>query len=105
MRRTHAIHALIAGAHLTTVRDNLRHTSVATTSAYLHADQAKRARQTACTNLASGEALEKARMCTRPGERHFVSGGRPQLLRQAVDSVTQSAHDGFARKGRPRPER
>jgi site-specific recombinase XerD len=45
MRRTHAIHALIAGAHLTTVRDNLRHTSVATTSAYLHADQAKRGRQ------------------------------------------------------------
>jgi hypothetical protein len=30
---------------LTTVRDNLRHASVSTTSVYLHTDQAKRARQ------------------------------------------------------------
>jgi hypothetical protein len=32
-------------ANLTTVRDNLRHTSVSTTSIYLHTDRAKRARQ------------------------------------------------------------
>jgi site-specific recombinase XerD len=30
------------GAELTTMRDNLRHASVSTTSVYLHTDQAKR---------------------------------------------------------------
>ncbi|HEX4892438.1 MAG: hypothetical protein HZA63_03205 [Rhodocyclales bacterium] len=34
-----------AGDELTTVRDNLRHASVSTTSVYPHADQARRARQ------------------------------------------------------------
>jgi site-specific recombinase XerD len=45
MRHTHASHALGAGAELTTVRDNLRHASLATTSIYLHTGQLKRARQ------------------------------------------------------------
>jgi site-specific recombinase XerD len=45
LRHTHATHALARGAELTTVRDNLRHASVSTTSVYLHTDQAKRARQ------------------------------------------------------------
>jgi len=45
LRHTHATHALAAGADLTTVRDNLRHASIATTSVYLHTDQAKRAAQ------------------------------------------------------------
>ncbi|CAB3775337.1 Tyrosine recombinase XerC [Paraburkholderia humisilvae] len=45
MRHTHAIHALGRGAGLTTVRDNLRHASVSTTSIYLHSDEVKRARQ------------------------------------------------------------
>jgi site-specific recombinase XerD len=45
MRHTHASHALGAGADLTTVRDNLRHASLTTTSIYLHTDQAKRAKQ------------------------------------------------------------
>jgi len=45
MRHTHATHALARGAELTTVRDNLRHASVATTSVYLHSDEVKRARQ------------------------------------------------------------
>ncbi len=45
MRHTHATHALARGAELTTVRDNLRHASVSTTSIYLHTDQLKRARQ------------------------------------------------------------
>ena len=45
MRHTHATHALQRGADLTTVRDNLRHASVATTSLYLHADEQRRARQ------------------------------------------------------------
>jgi len=45
MRHTHATHALARGAELTTVRDNLRHASVSTTSVYLHADQGRRARQ------------------------------------------------------------
>lgn len=45
MRHTHATHALAHGAALTTVRDNLRHASVSTTSIYLHTDQQTRARQ------------------------------------------------------------
>lgn len=45
MRHTHASHALARGAELTTVRDNLRHVSISTTSIYLHSDQVKRARQ------------------------------------------------------------
>lgn len=45
MRHTHASHALARGAELTTVRDNLRHASISTTSIYLHGDDIKRARQ------------------------------------------------------------
>jgi site-specific recombinase XerD len=45
MRHTHATHALDAGADLTTVRDNLRHASISTTSMYLHADNTRRAKQ------------------------------------------------------------
>jgi len=45
MRHTHATHALAKGAELTTVRDNLRHAYLSTTSVYLHTDLAKRARQ------------------------------------------------------------
>ena len=45
MRHTHATHALAHGAELTTVRDNLRHASIQTTSIYLHVDEVKRARQ------------------------------------------------------------
>lgn len=47
MRHTHATYALAHGAELTTVRDNLRHASVSTTSIYLHGDDEKRARQIA----------------------------------------------------------
>jgi site-specific recombinase XerD len=45
MRHSHASHALAHGAELTTVRDNLRHASISTTSVYLHGDEVKRARQ------------------------------------------------------------
>jgi site-specific recombinase XerD len=45
LRHTHATHALDAGVELVVVRDNLRHASVATTSNYLHSEEAKRARQ------------------------------------------------------------
>lgn len=44
-RHTHATHALARGAELTTVRDNLRHASIATTSIYLQSDEIKRYRQ------------------------------------------------------------
>jgi len=47
MRHTHATHALERGAELTTVRDNLRHASISTTSTYLHSDHAKRDRELA----------------------------------------------------------
>lgn len=45
MRHTHATHALARGVELTTVRDNLRHASISTTSIYLHGEDIKRARQ------------------------------------------------------------
>ncbi|MBY4694825.1 site-specific integrase [Burkholderia latens] len=45
MRHTHASHALARGAELIMVRDNLRHSSISTTSAYLHSDEVQRARQ------------------------------------------------------------
>jgi site-specific recombinase XerD len=45
MRHTHATHALARGTELTTVRDNLRHASISTTSIYLHTDDVKRAKQ------------------------------------------------------------
>jgi site-specific recombinase XerD len=45
LRHTHATHALDGGAELVTVRDNLRHASISTTSTYLHGDDAKRASQ------------------------------------------------------------
>ena len=45
MRHTHASHALEHGVELVAVRDNLRHASIATTSTYLHGDDARRARQ------------------------------------------------------------
>lgn len=45
MRHTHATHALSKGADLLTVRDNLRHASIATTSIYLRSEEVKRARQ------------------------------------------------------------
>ncbi len=45
LRHSHATMALDAGAELTSVRENLRHASVNTTSNYLHAEESKRARQ------------------------------------------------------------
>lgn len=45
MRHTHATHALANGATLTTVRDNLRHASITTTSIYLDDDEVQRTRQ------------------------------------------------------------
>ncbi len=39
MRHTHATHALADGATLTTVRDNLRHASITTTSIYQDHDE------------------------------------------------------------------
>ena len=58
LRHTHASHALEGGADLTTVRDNLRHASLTTTSGYLHVDQARRSRQ---LGRAFGVALKKPR--------------------------------------------
>jgi site-specific recombinase XerD len=45
LRHTHATFALQGGADLVTVRDNLRHASVTTTSNYLHTEDARRASQ------------------------------------------------------------
>lgn len=45
LRHTHATHALAQGASLTTVRDNLRHASITTTSRYLHDDDLQRTAQ------------------------------------------------------------
>jgi hypothetical protein len=46
-RHAHATYELAHGAELTTVRDNLRHASISTTSIDLHSDDTKRARQMA----------------------------------------------------------
>ncbi|KVN60762.1 integrase [Burkholderia ubonensis] len=45
MRHPHASHALARGAALIMMRDNLRHSSISTTSTYLHSDDMQRARQ------------------------------------------------------------
>lgn len=45
MRHMRASPALARGAKLTTVRNNLRHASIATTSIYLPSDEVKRARR------------------------------------------------------------
>jgi site-specific recombinase XerD len=54
LRHTHATHALQRGVALTTVRDNLRHASVSTTSGYLHSDKESRARQLGVAFAATG---------------------------------------------------
>jgi site-specific recombinase XerD len=43
MRHTHASHALAQGVDVALVRDNLRHSNIAVTSTYLHADATRRA--------------------------------------------------------------
>lgn len=45
LRHTHATHALDAGVDLRSVRDNLRHASIATTSAYLHTAEDQRSKE------------------------------------------------------------
>jgi site-specific recombinase XerD len=45
MRHSHATNALADGVALTSVRDNLRHSSINTTSVYLHTDKHARASQ------------------------------------------------------------
>lgn len=65
LRHTHASHALEGGADLTTVRDNLRHASLTTTSGYLHVDRARRSRQ---LGRAFGVALKRPRSI-RTGNR------------------------------------
>jgi len=81
MRHTHATHALDGGTELTAVRDNLRHSSTSTTSTtsmYLHADDARRAKQiTGVFGARSSEARlsstsESAPTCT---ENQHVGAG------------------------------
>jgi len=60
MRHTHASHALRRGVALTTVRDNLRHASISTTSTYLHCDGQRRAHEIAAAldvNTPAGRRL------------------------------------------------
>ncbi|AIP70995.1 site-specific recombinase, phage integrase family [Burkholderia pseudomallei] len=45
IRHAHATHALARGAELIMVRDNRRHASISTTSAYLHSDEVRRTLQ------------------------------------------------------------
>jgi site-specific recombinase XerD len=44
MRHTHASHGLARGVDVAIMRDNLRHSSIAVTSTYLHADDVRRAK-------------------------------------------------------------
>jgi hypothetical protein len=60
-RHTHATHALHGGAELTAVRDNLRHSPLATTSMYLHSDDVQRARRwPPCLQYRPGEGHSRA---------------------------------------------
>ena len=45
LRHTHATRALARGVELRSVRDNLRHASIATTSQYVHGDELLRMQQ------------------------------------------------------------
>jgi site-specific recombinase XerD len=67
MRHTHATHARDARpgarAELTTVRDNLRHASIQTTSIYLHNDEVKRARQMDAAFAARGSGSSTSGSC------------------------------------------
>ncbi|VVE51506.1 integrase [Pandoraea horticolens] len=45
IRHSHATHALAGGATRTTMRDNLRHASISTTSIYLDGDDVQRTQQ------------------------------------------------------------
>ncbi|ACQ96830.1 site-specific recombinase, phage integrase family [Burkholderia pseudomallei] len=45
IRHAHATHALARGAELIMVRDNRRHASISTMSAYLHSDEVRRTLQ------------------------------------------------------------
>ena len=47
MRHTHATHGLARGVEVTAMRDNLRHSSIAITSTYLHSDARVRAKSLA----------------------------------------------------------
>jgi hypothetical protein len=58
--RTEIRKALARGVDLTTVRDNLRHASISTTSVYLHSDEVKRAKQIREAFAARRTALKKA---------------------------------------------
>jgi len=69
MRHTHATHLLEGGAELTTVRDNLRHASLATSSMYLHADNERRGAQVAA---ASAAACHGCRPSSRYWSRHAL---------------------------------
>jgi len=66
MRHTHASQALDRGASLVTVRDNLRHASISTTSVYVHTDELKRAQE-----LSKAFRTSNARggQSGRPGDR------------------------------------
>lgn len=72
MRHTHATHALARGAALTTVRDNLRHASISTTSGYLHTDEARRAKE---MGAAFGDGAGRPH---NPMHRRRIGRGRQQ---------------------------
>ena len=54
IRHTHATRALARGVELRSVRDNLRHASIATTSRYVHGDERLRMQQVSIAFAAEG---------------------------------------------------
>jgi site-specific recombinase XerD len=54
LRHTHATRALARGVELRSVRDNLRHASIATTSRYVHGDELLRMQQLSVAFAAKG---------------------------------------------------
>lgn len=75
MRHTHATHALSNGASLTTVRDNLRHASVSTTSVYLHTDEQRRAAELSAVFGSDDKRRPRARSRRRRRLKQKARGG------------------------------
>lgn len=91
LRHTHATHLLEGGAEFTTVRDNRRHSSLAATSMYLVADDARRAKQLAAPQKVS-------EMSRSAGSRPYRSPTRARRVgSEAAAAVCRSRSMGLLR--------
>jgi hypothetical protein len=99
MRHTHATHALERGVDLTTVRDNLRHASLSTTSIYLHTGKEKRARQ--LRTAFAGDALNQMPVIQNPSSEKNQLWAYTPIQPEKQENESRSAGrtstaDGYA---------